>query len=171
MTIILKMSNEDFIQYFPFAKIRKEQKKAIKFILEEFNSAEPWSIPKKIVLAWGVLTTVWAEDPLILWISCAGVKLVKSISPDNKAATRVASFLIGSNSIVSILCCDWSPHQLPFLDLIFDPTQPKSLVSPRRYFPYNLKVYPNCILIKILLSYFQTVLCICPFISLKFLEV
>ena len=34
------MSNEDFIQYFPFAKIRKEQKKAIKFILEEFKTKD-----------------------------------------------------------------------------------------------------------------------------------
>jgi hypothetical protein len=46
--------------------------------------------------------------------SCSGATLVKSISPESSAATRVEAEAIGRNSIVSMLCCGLS-HQFGFL--------------------------------------------------------
>ena len=42
--------------------------------------------------------------------SCSGATLVKSISPESIAATRVAAEAIGVNSIRARLCCGLSHH-------------------------------------------------------------
>ena len=52
------------------------------------------------------LSDSWSTTDPETWVFKlrGGVKLVKSISPDNNAATLVASLLIGNNSILSIIC-------------------------------------------------------------------
>ncbi len=65
---------------------------------------------KKMVRSSAVCSTLTSLDAASRGRSCSGATLVKSISPDSRAATRVADDAIGRNSMRVRLCLGLSHH-------------------------------------------------------------
>ncbi len=66
-----------------------------------WRSSAPTFMPRKIVRFCGADLTTRLSVPSTRPMSCTGTSWMKSTSPERRAATRVAAFWIGVNSIRS----------------------------------------------------------------------
>src|SRR5262245_12347551 len=76
---------------------------------------------RKMVLSSGPISTVTLGLFLMRSMSCTGTGSIMSISPESRAATRVASFLMVWK-VTSVRLCSGLPHQLGLgLNTVFTP--------------------------------------------------